>query len=79
MPAEPQDDEEDIIVTRRRPHPVLNTAPLGPCEPVNPPEESETSEPPVPEMPIEATLGDPAPYAVPEDSILIPIELQDQQ
>ena len=78
MPAEPQDDEE-IIVMRRRPYPVLNTAPLGPCEPVNPPEESETSEPPVPEMPIEATLGDPAPYAEPEDSILIPIELQDQQ
>ena len=78
MPAEPQDDEE-IIVMRRRPHPVLNTAPPEPCEPVNPPEESETSEPPVPEMPIEATLGDPAPYAVPEDSILIPIELQDQQ
>ena len=33
---------------------------------MNPPEESETSEPPVPEMPIEATPGDPAPYAEPE-------------
>ena len=66
VPTEPQDDEEEIIVMRRRPHPVLNTAPPEPCEPVNPPEESETSEPPVPEMPIEVTPGDQARYAEPE-------------
>ena len=67
VPAEPQDDEEEIIVMRRRPHPVLNTASPEPCEPVIPsPEDLETSEPPVPEMPIEATPGYPAPHTEPE-------------
>ena len=74
VPTEPQDDEEEIIVMRRRPHPVLNTAPPEPCEPVNPLEESETNEPPVPEMPIEVTPGDQAPYAEPEvDEPTVPV------
>ena len=35
LPAEPQDEEQEFFVMRQHPRPVLNTAPLEPCEPVN--------------------------------------------